>query len=263
MQDAWQPIAIDQGQCLLASIGPLQLYVMHRRDEMRIASKYLPEGEIFEMKASLGPVDRPPDDLDWTRWIVGDADRIQLIPAMPDRSCVVRPELPVKVPTGREAHFFVRVPLWVRVTVPGPTPLTLSEVPSVVLSNTWFGDPLSGELCYSMRTTARREAEEETVVPNRAVVPVRVRNEAPCALDVQRISVGVKHLKVYRGARCLWSNQVNATFRGEDQVSRIDYETNPPRHAGQAELLCDQREPVHESIFRRTFITSLLNVRLF
>ncbi|MFP4355704.1 MAG: DUF432 domain-containing protein [Phycisphaerae bacterium] len=259
-QDAWKPIELESNSTLLARIGPLRLYIHHHRDEVHIATDY-PPGELGP--AEIGPIEGAPSDLEWTRWVAGrDFEQIQLRPTTPDRSCVVRPELPVKIPTDREAYFYVRVPLWICVTIPGQPELTLSEVPSIVLSNTWFGDPQGGELCYSMRTTARREAEEETVRSNRVVVPVRVRNEADEALEVQRICLAVKHLNIYRGQRCLWANRVKATFRGEQETSRIEFDDQPPDQAGQAELLAAHREPVHEGFFRRTFVSSIMNLKI-
>ncbi len=262
-QDAWTPIALGS-EPLLARIGPLALYIRHRRDEIHIASDYLSGPEMGEpAPATIGPAEAVDAELDWTRWVVGrDVEKIQLEPLMPDRPAVVRPELPVKIPTGREAYFFVRVPVWVQVTIPGEQDLPLSEVPSIILSNTWFGDPQHGELCYSMRTTARREAEEQTVASFRVVVPVLVRNEAPEALDVERICLAVKHLNIYRGARCLWANRVEAVYRGRDQHSRIRYADEAPAQAGAAELLGERREPVREGLFRRTFVGAMRNVKL-
>jgi hypothetical protein len=262
-QDAWRPIALG-AEPLLARIGPLALYIHHLRDEIHIAWDYPTGPEPGEpAPATIGPAGSIDSQLEWTRWVVGrDIEQIQLQPLMPDRPAVVRPELPVKIPTGREAFFFVRVPVWVQVTIPDQQELRLSEVPSIVLSNTWFGDPQQGELCYSMRTTARREAEEETVASFRVVVPVRVRNEAPEALDVERISLAVKHLNIYRGPRCLWTNRVEANFQGRDQHSRIRYDGDAPAQAGQAELLGQRREPVREGLLRRTFVSAMRNVKL-
>lgn len=262
-QDVWSPIAIKANSIMEARVGPLRLYVRSQGEELHIAWIHNEEVDAGPMVFAVGFVERAPAGLDWIRWVVGtDAENIELRPITPDRPAVVRPEVAVKVPTGREAFFFVRIPLWVQVIVSGKESLVLSTVPSVILSNTWFGDPLGGDLCYSLRTTARREAEEHSVAPHRAVVPVRVRNEAEAELDVTRICLAVKHLNIYRGPHCFWTNQVNATFRGEEMTSRLEFEKSAPSMAGDAALVSPMREPVPESLFRRTFISPLMNMRV-
>ena len=155
--ELWTPHKIIPDECCLAVVGPLQLWLRLAEDELRIAARRLDENEAREASPLATIEDSPPEDLDWGRWVIGDtADTLQLSPAMPDRPVVVRPEMPVKIPPAREALFFVSIPIWVRINAGSGDLLKLCEHPSLVLSNTWFGDPMSGELCYALWSRARR-----------------------------------------------------------------------------------------------------------
>jgi hypothetical protein len=199
---------------------------------------------------------QPPGDLEWRRWIVGGkTENIRLLPVMPDRAIVVRPEVSLEILPGQEAVFFVSVPVWVRVTPPDSGEVTLCEEPTVVLSNIWFGDPMSGELCYSVQTRARRSIADTDARPHRAVCPVRIKNGSTSPLDFQRLCLRVQHLKTFDGDLQPWTNEVKVTYRGEQHESRVEYDHGPPTHRKVGELLSEARTPVAHSLIKRSFST--------
>jgi hypothetical protein len=160
--------------------------------------------------------------------------------------------VPVKIPSGREALFFVGVPLWVRITAGDADTVHLSEEPSVKLSNIWFGDPMSGDLCYSLRTRARRSISDSQVEPHRAVCPVTIRNAAPVQVDVERFCVHVAHLSIYAGKSRLWTGGVQITFKGEDETSQVEYSGKPPTYEGVDRVLSEPRVPVKKRLLKRS-----------
>lgn len=175
--DVWKPQKIELDRCFQVQIGPLRLWIKRAGDELLMAVENLPESKAQIQAPILAPVDQE-EGLRWSRWTIGESEVIQLIPVMPDRPVVVRPEVPVKIPTDKEALFFVSIPIWVRVTA-GPEQAILCEQPSLILSNIWFGDLMSGELCYSLRSRARRRITDSEPLLNRATCPVQIRNAAP------------------------------------------------------------------------------------
>ena len=76
-----------------------------------------------------------------------------------------------------------------RVSVGKTKPFVLKEEPTVVLSNTWFGDPMGGELCYALRTSARRSFDTLRKRPNRAICSVLIKNAFSTPLDFQRLCI--------------------------------------------------------------------------
>lgn len=252
--EIWNHNKIGTGEVLRTQIGPLLLWFRKIEDEMHIAFKRLPEPDTVLDATGAAVVNGvEPEGLDWGRWIVGtEKNIVQVLPIMPDRPVVVHPELPVKIPTGHEALFFVSIPIWVRVLIGEKKPIELCEVPVLILSNTWFGDPLSGQLCYSLRSRARRQIKDSETNPSRVICPVKIRNNSPKQLDVERLCVHVEHLKTYSGDKNLWTNGVAITFRGEDQVSKIDYSRERPSFEPISGMLSEARTPIKETILKKS-----------
>ena len=250
----WQPHHIEQGQCLEAQAGPLDIWLRRKGDELHIAvvrrtaSKYLNRSAAPRTTAGDEPA-----GLDWSRWVCGpDCEQVLLVPVTPDRPVVVRPELPVKIPPGREALFFVGIPMWVRIMAGDAQMVQLCEQPAVILSNIWFGDPTSGDLCYSLRTRARRDISNWQTEPHRAVCPVTISNSANTQLDVERLCVHAVHLSVFPGASRLWTNRVRITFKGKGEVSQLEYAEKPPDYEEVGDVLSKPRRSVKKTLLKRS-----------
>jgi hypothetical protein len=253
-QTFWRAVPVQPQATWRMRVGETVLWLYFREDELHVAANR--EGPETAPPSPLEPVATSEGELDWRRWVVGaEVDRVRVLPLMPDRGVVVLPELPVTLPPKAEAEFFVRVPLWLRIQVlRGAEEITICDEPAVVLSNTWFGDPMQGELCYSMRTTARRHVEPDSVAQHRVICPVTVRNDSSEQLPIERICVRVAHLRIFESDGNLWTGRVNAAFRGTDQASRLSYDHKAPSHAPGARLLMAERKPVQEGVLRRTFV---------
>ncbi|UCF17103.1 MAG: hypothetical protein JSW59_06510, partial [Phycisphaerales bacterium] len=141
---------------------------------------------------------------------------------------------------------------WVRITAGEGEEIELCEEPSVDLSNTWFGDPMSGELGYSLRSRARREISETRAEPHRALCPVTIRNTSPEQVKVERFCVHVAHLGVYPGESRLWTNGVQIAFRGEAEVSQVEYSEQPPGYEETGNVLSYPRTPVRTTLLKRS-----------
>ena len=258
--EVWQSNRIEDGQCLEVQIGPLQLWLRRKGDELHIASER--QTDLENLTKATPPkllVGQEPDDLDWGRWVYEKCNEVVLTPVTPDRPVVVRPEVPVRIPPGQQALFFVSIPLWIRISVGDGEKIQLCEKASVKLSNIWFGDPMSGELCYSLRRRARRDISDSQVVPHRAVCPVTIRNEAISQVEIERFCLHVEHLSVCLGASRLWTNGVQINFKGEDEISLLEYSKNPPTYEATEKVLSEPRIPVKKSLLKR----SIGNLGLF
>ncbi|UCG55722.1 MAG: DUF432 domain-containing protein [Phycisphaerales bacterium] len=252
--EVWKPTTIGVDKCLQSQIGPLQIRLRRSGDEIHIATERLADPDsLTEISAPVPVSEIEGEEMDWRRWVVGsDVSTVQLTPRMPARPVVVRPELPVSIPTGQEALFFVSIPICVGISASKSGKLQLCEVPTLVLSNTWFGDPMSGELCYALRSRARRQIADSEPRPNRAVCPVKIRNTAPAQLSVERFCVHVEHLRIYSGSRQLWTNEVNITFKGESEVSQVTYGQSPPSFEPVGQLLSEARTPLKKALLKRS-----------
>ncbi len=253
----WEPKSLANEGWYHARIGPLDLWVRRSPEDWYVAHEREPGREQVEVPpAPLHPAQSTArvDRLTWNRWVAGEeAARMRLVPCMPDRAVVIRPRYPLNVPRGKEVLFFVSLPVWARVLVGESESEALCELPAVVLNKTWFGDPITGELCYSLKTKVLRQIEMVENHAHQAVCPVLIRNQAFADLDFQRICIRVEYLSVYRGLTRLWTNQVEVQFHGEELNSTIITGRGAPDFERAAEKLSEARLPPERSLLKKSF----------
>jgi hypothetical protein len=240
-----------------ARLGPLDLWVRRTSQDWYVAHERNPGRDQTEVPpAPLHPAQTNAnvDRLTWNRWVAGEtAAQVRLEPCLPDRAVVIRPRYPLNVPRDQEVLFFVSIPVWARVLVGEEDSTALCELPTVVLSKTWFGDPITGELCYSLKTKVLRQIDMVENHPHLAVCPVLIRNQAFADLDFQRICIRVEYLSLYRGRTRLWTNQVEVEFHGEEQNSTIITGRGAPDFERTAERISLAREPMERSLLKKSF----------
>jgi len=255
--ELWKPAFIGPSQTLHSQIGPFSLCVKRCADELYVAHHRHEadslDGEPYKISRPLGNSTLDETKFDWSRWIIGDKlDTIQLLPIMPDRPVVVKSEMPIKIPAGHQARFFVSIPIWLRLTASCASNIEICELPSVILSSMWFGDPTAGELCYTLRTRARRTLENAQARPYRALCPVTVINSSGCQLDFQRICIRVEYLKIYQGSQ-LYTNSVLIKYHNQDGTTEISYGSSGPDFEQNIAMLSDSRMPFRQSLLKRSF----------
>jgi len=251
--ELWDSSTVKSETLYRASFSTLTVWLKRSREDWYLASQR-PGKETNPAPLSEVKGRKPRQDLNFSRWVVGpDVSTVQFVPAMPDRSIVVRPAVPLKVPAGKDALFFLSIPVWVRVLAQPPKGITLCELPTLILSNTWFGEPTSGELCYALRTRAMRSLEEIENRPYTAICPVSIRNRAPKELDFERLCVRVEHLNVYRGRQRLWTNELEVRFQGDEHSSQVTIGKGAPKFAENLIKVCEAREPVENALLKQSF----------
>ena len=248
---------LDLNKQYRGQIGPLILWLRHHFDEIHIAIEHTEDESVESEDITFSFTEESAKELlDWKRWVVGEkSNTISILPIMPDRPIVVRPEVPVKIPEGHEALFFVSIPIWVKIVVNNTEEIILCQEPSIVLSNIWFGDPMSGELCYSLRTTARRQIVDTNSKPHRATCPVRILNTTKSQLDIDRFCVHVEYLNTYKGTKRLWTNEVRINFQGEDAASKIEYIQKSPEYESVDGIISKAKMPLKKTLLKKSLGT--------
>ncbi|HSR41010.1 MAG TPA: hypothetical protein VLL48_02530 [Longimicrobiales bacterium] len=247
--DPWGTHDLPEGADRGLRVGPLHLRLVRS------------SGEIWLAHARPDP-DRDPDDepllsdaeAEWARWAVPEESTgVRLAPAFPDRPLVVTPEDSFHLVQGARARIFVRVPLWIRVELRGGGGIVLTEIPSVILSDTWFGDFMEGELCYFQPTTARRTVRPEHFDHHLAVCPIQLSNRSEDPLAVEKLALRVAHLSLFRRGGELWADETRVSYRGEEAGSEIRTAHSPPAEAPDATLVTPPRTPADRGFRARTF----------
>ena len=257
----WDPKELKSELDYHWEIGSLKLWVKRTENEWLVACEQRTEDLDADMTVVAEKVQKP-KDLVWNRFVYEDQSCIiQLVPALHDRTVVISSETPIKILPDSRALFFVSIPIWIRIYAGESKKAMLIEVPTITLSNTWFGDTMNGELCYSLSTHARRKVEDLEASPQRAVCPFSVSNNSSGQLDFQMLAVHVEHLKIYRGPDRLWTNEVYINFLSKDQLSQVNFSEKEPSMIQGCELLAEERIPFDKSILKKSigFLKSFAN----
>lgn len=252
LEPPWGDHPLPEGPDVRAvAIGPLTLWARCTADEIWLAhhsGDWTDRGEIRE----AGP---PSEDEGWTRWPVPDeTESLRLTPVFPPRTLVVKPELSFRLLPGAHGRIYVRVPLWVRAVAAGSDEHVLTEIPTVVLSDTWWGEFSEGELCYWLSTTARRQVAPEIFQPHLAVCPLDLANRSETELEVEKIALRVDHLSVFRGENGFWSDVTRVKYRGDAEESEVEISGRKPSEAGgDVVRVSEPRSRSSRSFSARTF----------
>ncbi len=247
----WDEHSIERDKCSKITIGTLKIWVTIVDDEIHIGTQKKLRNQTVNSSQALFERNQPlPKGLEWTRYIADkNSSKLTFKPAMPDRAVVVRPAQPLKLPPGRKAVFYVGVPIAVRIEAPELNGTVLAEIPTAELSNIWFGDPLAGQLCYSLTSKASRQFIDLQKTPNIAVCPVTVGNKSKEMIDIERICVQTQHLAIYEADEMMWTSDIKIEFQSADYTGSVIYSSLPAELKEKAKLLTPAKVPK-----RRTFI---------
>ncbi len=249
----WDPISVGQRQCIQWRFPCRVLYVERLDNEWHALSLPADEPEILDSCELIDRSDKP-ESKAWRHYLLRDADELQPMPVLPDRPLVVRPDRPLTIIAGQSALFHIEIPLWFRLNaLVDRQPARILEEPLAVLTPTWFGDPVNGELCYTLATRLHQSLASIQASAHRAVCPVSISNDSDSDLPFTRICLHVENLSVFRAASQLWTNRLNVLFRGAEQATQINITHGPPEGGGRVVLASSARQPTEGWSFRRTF----------
>ena len=249
----WDVRRLDSGGCYEAKLGLLRIWLKHTYQDWYVASELAPFMNRRQLLlAYFRSVKKEPAG--WRRWVFeAGTGTVALAPHMPDRSVVVQPDMPLRIPPSQRALFFVTIPLWISVTVGDGDRVTLCDIPTTLLSNTWFGDFAVGELCYSLRSRAKRKVEPAERAVHSVVCPVQVTNASASPLEFQHLCLSSEYLSVYQVPGRMWTNRIDVLYQGGDQESQITVVQGAPDVEGEATLVSPARTVAQQSLVRKSF----------
>ncbi|TFG60070.1 MAG: DUF432 domain-containing protein [Spirochaetales bacterium] len=249
----WKNHELVQYRTYEAQAGPLSLFLRLEGDEVLLAAEYNEKQKSLKTLAPLSGK-KTYQDLAWMRYILdSNVSSISLLPMLPDKPVVVRPEYPIHVMQNRQISFFVNIPIWVRI-LPGTAMPKPIELPSVQLSKTWFGDTQVGEICYALKTRAMRSETESAHAPYLVTCPLQIQNNSSKVLDFDKICVHVENLSLYQEVPGrFWTNSVSISYREGDQRTQVNVSPEAPQYAAGCVKLSEPRDTGTSSLVRRSF----------
>jgi len=256
--EPWGEFPLAEGEGGFWRIGPLSLRIYRLPREIRVVREQgtdpLEESLEVRCPVEMGEEDAQGIPLRFVSDDVGGSIRLRPRPA--DRNVVTRPEHPLNVLPGDTAALYVSTPCWVEILVNGGR-TQLLEVPTVPLSDTWFGPSTKeGTLCYAARTSARLELAKMPLRPHRAVAKVVLKNSSAEPLLVERMNLPTLHLGLFAdSAGNLWTETVHLERKQEGQLTDLDIGKAPPREAGSVRRVSPERAPYQKNLLARGFAT--------
>lgn len=241
----WDTHEVPPGEATRVAVGPLTLRLRRQGDELWVGTGPTPGTDAIR---------RTLPESEWTRWALppGTDPGIHLAPSLPDRLLVVKPQLPFRLAPGADARVYIRVPVWVQLRLGNRGGALLGEFPTLLMSDTWWGDMADGSLGYWLDTSARRTMTSDLLEPHLAVCAMELSNHSREPLPVEKIALRVIHLSVFGTGQGLWSEEVKVRYQGGEE-SQLELTGRPPVEAAQAVLLSPPRTPAERGFRARTF----------
>jgi len=229
-------------------IGPLHLQARWWPQEWRLAWHH--DGDPLETAVEYRPMDEIEEAVGMTtsRYAVSRAPRqLRLLPRVADRSVVVRPDIPLYLPSGEETVIYVSTSVWIQLaTVDEQSNRTviLNEMPGYRPSDSFFGaNTREGDVCYASRSLARLRMEDVIQRPHRVLTPLTVRNKGEDSLLIERLSVPLPLLTLYAsGNQQLWTQPLTMERGNDGKDGALKLEEMQLPESMQVKKLSDPRE---------------------
>jgi hypothetical protein len=260
------------GQAGRFRVGPVGLWVLRRPNEWRVRSEHIEFGgehtisvevpaSIEQVKAStktatwIGhrkdgePVRVEPPEASVTRYATAsDTTRLRILPVLPDRMVVTRPEKPLTILPRTNVTLYVGSPVWARL-LQGEDEV-LGDLSLSPAKEAWLGpNTREGELCYATRTYGRLALDEVVLAPHRVMTAVTIENRIEQPFVCEQVNLPVRRLSVYAtsGGR-LWTEAVTLERVGE--LARLIIHDKPPPITADAVRITGPRDIDDGGMFR-------------
>lgn len=247
----WEPFEIAEDALVVKNIGDLNLWCRLFENQILIAYNHQAEDAGIDCLADI-----PPETV-WSRWAMPiESATLQLVPMFPDRAMVVKPEESFRLIPQVRTRINARVPIWIGIDFfQGDKTSRLAEIPTVVLSKTWFGSFTDGEGCYWISSGLRAKIDPDPQRYYQAICPIEVVNNSNAELLIDKICLRVANLALFFGENQLWSDETNIVFEGKDEVSQVTTTGAPPPEAPGTVRVSEPRTPMKKGFTANTFDT--------
>ena len=239
-------------------IGTLELWVKkEEKGELIIGRRRCAEGKEDVLKwieLSAGQVNASDNSIEWD-WYAGGSNReITVLPAMPNRPLVLKPQVRRHIQPGCKTQLLFFIPVWLLFYSGHEEEQNkLCELPSEILSSTRFGEMQNGELCYALERDLLESRPAVALSPHSAVCTLNIHNDSNSLLDFQRMAVHVEYLSIFSDGHSLYTNEVNVKFNGVDKISQVKYSARGPKWGGGLTKLKGPREHPTKSLLKKSF----------
>lgn len=186
--------------------------------------------------------------------VVGGVQDVFLLPALPDRTLILKPKTNLSVLPGVRYKFYVYLPVTFQIFAGGVRPeQKIFEYEPKSLSSTWFGEPHDGELSYALYSSFDTDINDAKAGMRYAVCPIEVFNSSKEVLEIKRLAVRGIHLNIFTDGVMLITNKVRIKYLGINTLSNVEFSKTITRTIPNLKQVASARVPEDKTILKRSF----------
>lgn len=222
----WGTIDFPQGQTRLLQCADLQLHAQADSNQWLI--DFVWQHENHHIAPECGVITETDSERrreNEQRFVFArQPKQMVLQPCLADRPVMCRPVVSVSVLPLQEVTLYVCLPLWLQLLTPDSEQPVL-DIPSTRVCDSWFG-PNTWEGVFSYASRVSDQLDIHPITNNKAMVAVEVRiqNQSPTLLTLDKISVPAPNLSLFADAKGqFWTPRITLV-RGNhgDAILSID-----------------------------------------
>jgi hypothetical protein len=202
----------------------------------------------------------PHDDIDLSEnsiladyFQTGNSNTLIIAPALPAKPLVFK-GTGLNVLPNQKLTFFLKIPLGFQIYFSKiQAENLLREITYKRLSDTWFGEPDSGEPAFSLGSEYFLDIDEIKINGLEAICPVVVHNSSSEILNVQRLIIRDEHVSLYKNAGKIVTSVVNIEFKGNDVAGEVDYHYSKQYNGEKQEIIAKPRNPSGKNLLKLNF----------
>jgi len=239
----WSELTIPHGRAVRIRLGPLVVTVARLENEWRVTREVLQGNDSDVLIQENVVIEEPAPKANVTRYATASkTERFRIVPVLPDRSVLTRPDHPISILPRTEVRLYVGSPLWIRLLQGADDPL--GELPASPPKEAWVGSSTGGgELCYATRTYGRLRLDDMALRPHRVMTSVAINNGSGEPFVCDHVSLPVRRLSVFASSEGrLWTEPISLDRSADEEFAKLDVSSGPPEEAHGATLLSGPRD---------------------
>ncbi len=247
-----------RGRFYLA-VGNLRVRAVFSAGDLLLAREMSPDS-AFERRLE----ETEPEGVAWTRFsLKEETGRVLLEPVLPERPILVRTRTPIVVPPDTAGVFYVSVPLSVGISASATSPAASTPVRLACwltqgLSDSWYGDPMMGEYCYSLKSRARRQLEDGGIHRGDAQCKVLFENQTSESFTVDKFCIHTDSLGLFASEKTFWTSTLVLTRRDREDDLLFKSAPGTPPEAGDTKAVAPPRKAEGQGRLKLPFASSWL-----
>jgi len=183
----------------------------------------------------------------------GKSNSLIIVPAMPAKPLVFKGSGLFVLP-GQKITIFLKIPLAFQVYFSKIQPENLlKEITYKRLSDTWFGEPDSGEPAFALGSEFYLNIDEIKITDLEAICPVIIENNSATILNLQRLLIRDENVTLYKNNEKIVTSVVHVEFKGNDVASSVDYRYSKEYNGERQEVLAKPRNNSGKGLLHMNF----------